>query len=183
MVMRLVMPELLTITEYAKRRGVSQPAVTKAIKAGRITVVESDGKKLIDPDVADIQWAKNTRAKASNIEHVYGCEVGAEGDGIEADVYDIKAARAKREYHEANIAEMRERKEASELVEANAVNKAAIDAGAMLRHALESLPGKLSATLAAVDDAEEIRESLTREVDAILQDLAANLERVPGVGD
>ena len=44
----------LSITGYAKRRGISQPAVSKAVKAGRITLL-ADGT--IDPELADKQWA------------------------------------------------------------------------------------------------------------------------------
>lgn len=41
-------------SEYAIHRGVSKPAVSKAIKLGRITLLP-DGT--IDPDLADKQWA------------------------------------------------------------------------------------------------------------------------------
>ncbi|MGB6054610.1 MAG: elements of external origin, partial [Burkholderiaceae bacterium] len=53
---------MLTQAEYAKRRGCSAVAVHKAVKAGRISLI--DGK--IDPAVADIQWGRNTRARAAN---------------------------------------------------------------------------------------------------------------------
>lgn len=41
-------------SEYATHRGVSKAAVSKAIKLGRITLLD-DGT--IDPDLADKQWA------------------------------------------------------------------------------------------------------------------------------
>jgi hypothetical protein len=50
----------LTQAQYATHRGCSAVAVHKAIKQGRITTFE-DGT--IDPEVADIQWAKNSRAR------------------------------------------------------------------------------------------------------------------------
>lgn len=50
------MRELITKAEYARRRGVSKQAVCKAANTGRITLV--DGK--VDPEVADVQWARNT---------------------------------------------------------------------------------------------------------------------------
>ncbi len=55
--------QLITPSEYARRRGCSEAAVRKAIAKKRITAFERDGKKLIDPVVADIQWAANTRAR------------------------------------------------------------------------------------------------------------------------
>ena len=47
----------LSIRAYARHRGVSDTAVHKAIRSGRITP-EADGT--IDPDRADREWAKNT---------------------------------------------------------------------------------------------------------------------------
>lgn len=47
----------MTQREYAAHRGVSQPAVSKAIKTGRIKL-EFDGK--IDPVRADAAWVRNT---------------------------------------------------------------------------------------------------------------------------
>lgn len=47
----------LSIRAYARHRGVSDTAVHKATRAGRITP-EADGS--IDPDRADREWAKNS---------------------------------------------------------------------------------------------------------------------------
>jgi hypothetical protein len=47
----------ISIRAYAKSRGVSDTAVRKAIKTGRVTP-EADGT--IDPDRADAQWNSNT---------------------------------------------------------------------------------------------------------------------------
>lgn len=47
----------LSIRAYARHRGVSDTAVHKAIRAGRITP-EADGS--IDADKADREWAKNS---------------------------------------------------------------------------------------------------------------------------
>lgn len=55
--------ELLTVSAYARRRGCNEKAVRKAIDGGRITAIERDGKRLIDPEVADIQWERNTRPR------------------------------------------------------------------------------------------------------------------------
>ncbi len=54
--------QLLSKTAYARHRGCDEKAVRKAIAEGRISTI--DGK--IDPEVADIQWAKNTRARADS---------------------------------------------------------------------------------------------------------------------
>jgi hypothetical protein len=47
----------ISIRAYARHRGVTDTAVHKAIRAGRITP-EADGS--IDADRADLEWARNT---------------------------------------------------------------------------------------------------------------------------
>ena len=47
----------ISIRAYARHRGVTDTAVHKAIRAGRVTP-EADGT--IDPDRADREWARNT---------------------------------------------------------------------------------------------------------------------------
>jgi len=47
----------ISIRAYARHRGVSDAAVRKAIKTGRIRL-QADGT--IDPAKADVQWARNT---------------------------------------------------------------------------------------------------------------------------
>lgn len=49
----------LSIRAYARHRGVSHVAVKKAIDSGRITP-EADGT--LDPQKADVEWARNTEA-------------------------------------------------------------------------------------------------------------------------
>ena len=54
--------DLITQAEYARRRGVAKSAVAKAVKEGRIALI--DGK--IHAALADLQWAQNTRARADS---------------------------------------------------------------------------------------------------------------------
>ena len=59
----------MSVSEYARRRGVSHFAVQRAIKDGRLTtesvVTDFKGRpKIIDPVKADEEWDQNTQAKA-----------------------------------------------------------------------------------------------------------------------
>ena len=56
----------LSIRAYARHRGVSDTAVHKAIRAGRITP-EADGT--LDPDKADREWNRNTEAPRVGTAH------------------------------------------------------------------------------------------------------------------
>ena len=74
----------ISIRAYARHRGVTDTAVHKAIRAGRITP-EADGN--IDADRADREWARNsdapktgTRAKATKVA-VSEAGAGAGSDG------------------------------------------------------------------------------------------------------
>ena len=74
----------ISIRAYARHRGVTDTAVHKAIRAGRITP-ETDGT--IDADRADREWAHNsdvpktgTRAKAAKVAVPEG-GTGVGGDG------------------------------------------------------------------------------------------------------
>lgn len=77
----------ISIRAYARHRGVTDTAVHKAIRAGRITP-EADGT--IDADRADREWARNsdvpktgTRAKAAKVAVPEG-GTGVGGDGTVA---------------------------------------------------------------------------------------------------
>jgi hypothetical protein len=94
-------------------------------------------------------------------------------------IYDVQAARAKREYHEANLAAMREAKEAGALVDRDRVVKLATDAGAAARASLERLPG-LSLELAALSDPLAIQAMLAAKINEALADLIDNLRRMAG---
>ncbi len=72
----------LSIRAYARHRGVTDTAVHKAIRSGRIEAL-ADGT--IDPDQADAQWARNTSAPKTGTQRptvkVKAQEVDGEGGG------------------------------------------------------------------------------------------------------
>lgn len=45
---------------YAKRRGVSQAAVSRAVQSGRLKASVAPGGGIADPDLADREWDANT---------------------------------------------------------------------------------------------------------------------------
>lgn len=57
----------MTVAQYARHRGCDEKAVRKAIAESRISAIPGEnGRNRIDPAVADIQWAQNTRARADS---------------------------------------------------------------------------------------------------------------------
>ena len=53
----------LSLRAYARRRGVSPEAVSKAVQTGRLKASVVDGK-IVDPDLADREWNEHTRKRA-----------------------------------------------------------------------------------------------------------------------
>lgn len=162
--------KLITQAEYARKRGVQKSAVHKAVQTGRITLI--NGK--IDPEVADIQWVKNTNASQQR-NHLAMPSItivpGVDPLDPVAGIFNLATARAKREHFDAELSEMRARKESGELVAANEITSAITAAAAMIRSALERIPDKLADRLAAETNAITIHTLLQTEIDQVLDDM------------
>ncbi|TCS37474.1 hypothetical protein EDC30_104278 [Paucimonas lemoignei] len=166
------MAELITKAAYARRRGVSPAAVTKAVKSGRIT--EIDGK--IDPDVADIQWSRNTdvaqsaRTSDSILKSPTSTkESRQEGQEDSA----ILVARTRTEIARAELFEIEIAEKRGTLVLAEGVKKAAFEKARIVRSALEGLPDRLAPVLAAETDPARCHQLMMAEIKRVLRELAA----------
>lgn len=177
------MLELISPAEYSRRRGVSKEAVSKAIEKGRITtILGENGRKLIDPEVADIQWAKNTdplqsqRANAPKGDRGPGVGGGSgSGGGIGEggdSGSDYWAARTLREQSEAAMADMKRRQMEGDLVERRRVEEASMRIGRMLRDAVLGVPTKLAPEVSHLTDSWEIEQRLSAALRQVLDDVA-----------
>lgn len=180
--------QLMGLREYSRHReanslpGVSLRAVQKAIETGRITTIADDkGRIKIDPEVADIQWGRNTDPDQSARANVGrepilpgvggdpGPPQGAGGPGHNSLYWD---ARTRREQAEAEKAEIQLKEMSGELVERAAVRRAAYESGRLLRDMLLALPGTLAQDLAAIAGAQEIEVRLRDELRKVLDQVA-----------
>ncbi len=162
---------LLSQRGYARHRGVTLRAVQKAIEAGRISLIE--GK--IDPEVADIQWDKNTdraqAARAASQRAAPPSDASRSGaqfvPPLSIQVRDrVETARA--ELFELELAEKR-----GELVKADDVRKAAFEKARIARSALMTLPDRVSQLVAAESDASRCHAILDAEVRRICEEISA----------
>ena len=153
--------------------GVTDKAVEKAIKSGRISVL-ADGK--IDFEVADIQWEKNTRKRID----FHGAQPTAITPPPVAvsktNSPDWADHKIRREAAEAKLKEIELAKRKGELIDREGAELAAQKTGRMLRDALvETLPSKLAIELAAITDPRAVecslRESIRSELHAIFDNL------------
>jgi hypothetical protein len=163
---------LLSKAAYARHRGCDEKAVRKAIAEKRISTI--DGK--IDPAVADIQWAQNTRARADS-KRGAGSNVAGEGQGslaadaaadtpakpsapVEPGYSDI---RTRREAVELERAERENAKEAGRLIDRDTTERAVFDAFRSLRDALMAAGQRAAPRLIGLSDARDIEMVITEE--------------------
>lgn len=175
---------LMTQAQYAQHRGVSAVAVHKAVKAGRISLL---GDK-IDPVVADIQWAANTRPRidqakreaAAAAQPTATLPVPAAPAPVivthpvdaPATPDDYWASRARRESAEASIAEMKRAEMEGQLLRADAIRSAWARRIATARDALLQIPSRLAPLLAAESSMDRVAELLELELRQALADLS-----------
>jgi hypothetical protein len=174
--------ELLTIAAYARHRGCDEKAVRKAIAEERITTIERDGKPRIDPAVADIQWAANTRPRVGQGAAAAGPAAGAiaaagaavaaaaqsaVANGEIGDISYTEAARLLR-VEEARIARMDRMERERKLTDAEAVGRAIWTAFRTLRDTAMPLGRRVAGRAAAMSDAREIQQLIDSEMRGVL---------------
>jgi hypothetical protein len=182
---------LLSVSAYARHRGCDEKAVRKAIAENRISAQTSpSGRKLIDPEVADIQWARNTRARIGSGE---GAHVSANGGDLlsgapGAGASDAgaapapapapdgyTAARARTEQANASMAELQLAKLRGEVREVVDIARGGFDIARQLRDAMDSSVNTLAADLAQLDSADACANLLRRHNRTIQEMLAKGL--------
>jgi hypothetical protein len=155
----------MTMRAYARRRGVALAAVQKAIASGRIST-QPDGS--IDPEIADVHWAENTRWGASNI--MNGAQVGGDSSGRKPSEY--AEARAERERYAAQLAKLKYEERAGGLVRSDQVQQALFKTFRDFRDRMQNIPDRLAATIAAETDPAVIHQILSAEIRTALNDFA-----------
>lgn len=126
---------------------------------------------MIDPDVADIQWEKNTNKKQSERANAQKRnEQKAPSDQEQAGEY--WKTRTRRENAEATIAELKAAEMAGSLVSIERVKAASMRMSRMLRDALLAIPAKISPQLAIETEVHTIDRMLGDALRRVLDDIA-----------
>jgi len=196
-------PNLLTQAEYARSRkdrglpGGSREAVRKAVDEKRISAFGPD--KLIDQQLADSQWARNTRARVGAPDgggHVSDAGVdllSGAGDGAQplpapptavpaAPVADgYTAARVRTEMANAQLAELELARKRAEVRDVSDINRGGFDIARELRDAMDSSVNTLAAELAVLDNADACAKVLRQHNRTIQRMLAQRLREKLGV--
>jgi hypothetical protein len=176
---------LMTQAQYAKHRGCSRVAVHNAVKENRISLI--DGK--IDANVADIQRAANTRARAPSSPPAAAAPSGRPGGGSkpsssaadpgdpgQVDVIDTPedywVSRGRREAAEAELAELKLAEQRGNLIQVKAVEVVLSNALAGMREHLLQVSSRLAPLLANESDNFKVQTLLDTEINQALQQLA-----------
>jgi len=174
---------LVTFSEFAAIRGCAKGTVTAATK-GRIkaAVVEKDGKRWLDRDLALELWNKNTRAthnsKVSRPDPVEAEPTSPEElrrsiDRLPDDaIPDLNESRARKEHYQAELAKLQVSQQRDELISTEQVKREAFAAARSVRDSLMALPDRLAAQLAGTTDARLCHNLLTEELRVALRSLA-----------
>ena len=174
---------LVTFSEFAALKGCAKGTVTAATKS-RIAaaVVEKDGKRWLDRDMALELWSKNTKrthnAKVSEADPVEPKPrtpqaLRAAIDALPDDaIPELNESRARREHYQAELAKLQVATQRKELVPAEEVKKEAFDLGRSVREALANLADRLSHQLAGETDPVVIHKLLSDEHRAALVELS-----------
>lgn len=159
-------------------RGVAKSAVHKAVTEKRISLI--DGR--IDPAVADIQWERNTRARADS-----GRSSTAEQLPLPSPVADAaqpagagstprpmleadySEARARRERAEAEEAEMRTAKIRGTMVLREDVDRGTFEVLREARDRLTAAGRRLASEVANITSAEACESVIDRELRIVLE--------------
>ncbi len=174
---------LYTIRGYAKHRGVSHPAVLKAIDTGRIPV-RKDGR--IDSELADRAWTLNTNlTKPRNsitgnpkgrLDGARGLPAGLGSGGTvgpeeERIVSGWAAARSLREAFAAKREKIAYEREAGLYVPVAEVHARLFEAGRKVRDALRQLPSRVAPMMIGLEQVDDAHRILQTEVDRALSEL------------
>ena len=172
---------LVTFSEFAAIKGCTKAAVTHATKSRILAaVVEKDGKRWLDRDLALELWRKNTlknnAAKVDEPDPVKprdARELRQQVAGLPDDeIPELNESRARREHYQAELAKLEVDLKRKDLVPTVDVQKEAFALGRSVREALANLADRLSHQLAGETDPARIHAVLTDEHRAALVELS-----------
>lgn len=170
----------MTVREYAEHRGISRQAIDKAIKDKRLTksLVQTEPMVLIDPYLADREWAKNSRppANPSGVASSQRREKpekpqGADDDYESSGGVSLTYEKALKERALRKMAEISLGKLERSVVAVEDAERLWFRHWRSLRDRLLAIPERESAGLAAETDPLTVSLALRRAISAALDEL------------
>ena len=164
---------LLSITDFAKVKGLSKQRISKAVQNGKLdgAIVNSGKRKLIDKDLGLELWDKTTPiAKRVNVPTQTREELKKQVKDMPADqIPDFNISRAKKEFYTAELARIQVEQQKKELINAKEVEKKSFEMAVGIREAFLTLPDRVSNLFASETDATAIDGVLRKELHSCLE--------------
>jgi hypothetical protein len=168
------MRRFMTLSAYAKHRGVSAPRITKAIQTGIISPVkDKEGRRMIDVDKADAEWERNI--DKSQIRHpdiLAKKEYQTKNKITSAGIPSLTESRAIKEGFLARLAKLDFEEKSGKLILVDRVKQQAFECAQNVRNALLNIPQKISAEIASEVDPFKIEQILDKEIRSALEELS-----------
>lgn len=172
----------MSVRAYAQHRGVSHPAVIKAIKSGRIAT-EPDGS--IDPTKADAQWDRHTRTAQPTTPKVATARVSASAAppspmppaNDDTRGVDYHKARAVRETYAARLAKLEFEERSEKLVSKAETDTLFFTLARQLRDRMQQIPRKVAPEIVALVVASPDVRGVTDILDVAIREALEDLTR------
>jgi hypothetical protein len=166
----------LSIRAYARHRGVTEAAVRKAIRQGRV----SKGKNgKINPKTADKEWGKNT--DPAQIKSTFADEkpdYSQNSIPSAANGPSYQQSRAIKEAYGAKLLRLQFEKESKKLISIDDVKVSAFNAARMTRDRILNIPDRVIPQLVGKTDIFEMKEILKAELIKALEELSKVHEKL-----
>lgn len=188
--------ETMSMSEYARHRGITKQAVSKLVKEDRLLLTE-EGKINVgisdalmdasprtikpgesDPQKGVVKGKRKRRATKKRIKPL--------SDREKKDlktVLDYPEARAKLTKYKAELAKLALEEEKGKLVRASKVKKEAFECARRTRNKVLSVVDRVSGIIAAESDEIKIKEILDKELREVLEELSTSVITTNEKGD
>ena len=158
----------LSMSEYARQRGLDKEAVRQAILAGRLTrSIQKRGHRYdIDPELADQEWKENTDPSKQNNTKKKAATANRPANYTQA--------RAIKEMYSARLMQLEFEERSGLLCKVEDVKLASFKTARLTRDAMLNIPARVVNEIVALigeipaDKRHEIQQILIREVHAAL---------------
>lgn len=169
----------VTLTAYAKSKGVSVEAVSKAVRVGRLSksvVFDAKSRPRVIPELADQEWVANTDSAQQRVPAVAPPRPEPEPEQApaardEPKTATFQQARTLREAYMARLAKLEFDEKSGLLVKADAVKNEAFRTARIVRDNLLNIPDRIAAELANETNQFKVHQRLTQEIRRALEDM------------
>lgn len=193
----------ISIREYARRIGITEAAVRRAIKTGKIVkgIIQNtkNGRPMVMQSIADREWADSYTGKtnaspvlkerfnftateqSSSVPNVVGGATDQEDNsGAMASPRTMKDAQLKEQIYKANMAEVKYNVALGKLVKKEDVYKTFFEFGTQVREAIQAIPDRVIDLVRAATSRNEAHEILASELSRALEALSnyKNIEKI-----